>query len=93
MNDIQQLTVNSIRVLSAEAIDKANSGHPGLPLGSAAIGYTLFANNLVHNPKDPAFSTATALCSARVTARCSCIRFCTFSVTDLRWTISSRSVR
>lgn len=55
MNDIQQLTVNSIRVLSAEAIDKANSGHPGLPLGSAAIGYTLFANNLVHNPKDPAF--------------------------------------
>ena len=33
MNDIQQLTVNAIRVLSAEAIDKANSGHPGLPLG------------------------------------------------------------
>ena len=55
MNDIQQLTVNSIRVLSAEAIDKANSGHPGLPLGCAAIGYTLFANNLVHNPKDPKF--------------------------------------
>lgn len=55
MNDIQQLTVNSIRVLSAEAIDKANSGHPGLPLGCAAIGYTLFANNLVHNPTDPDF--------------------------------------
>ena len=55
MNDIQQLPVNSIRVLSAEAIDKANSGHPGLPLGCAAIGYTLFANNLVHNPKDPKF--------------------------------------
>lgn len=55
MNDIQQLSVNAIRVLSAEAIDKANSGHPGLPLGCASIGYTLFANNLVHNPKDPGF--------------------------------------
>lgn len=55
MNEIQQLTVNSIRVLSAEAIDKANSGHPGLPLGCAAIGYTLFANNLCHNPKNPGF--------------------------------------
>lgn len=55
MNDIQQLTVNAMRVLSAEAIDKANSGHPGLPLGCATIGYTLFANNLVHNPKNPDF--------------------------------------
>ncbi len=55
MNDIQKLTVNAIRVLSAEAIDKANSGHPGLPLGCASIGYTLFANNLVHNPKKPDF--------------------------------------
>lgn len=55
MKEIQQLTVNAIRVLSAEAIDKANSGHPGLPLGCAAIGYTLFADNLRHNPKDPAF--------------------------------------
>ena len=55
MNDIQKLTVDAIRVLSAEAIDKANSGHPGLPLGCAAIGYTLFADNLVHNPKNPTF--------------------------------------
>ena len=55
MNDIQQLTVNSIRVVSSEAIDKANSGHPGIVLGCAPIGYTLFANNLVHNPKNPDF--------------------------------------
>lgn len=55
MNEIQQLTVNALRVLSAEAIDKANSGHPGLPLGCAAIGYSLFADNLVHNPKNPEF--------------------------------------
>lgn len=55
MKDIQQLSVNAIRVLSAEAIDRSNSGHPGLPLGCATIGYTLFANNLVHNPKNPGF--------------------------------------
>lgn len=55
MKDVKQRTVDAIRVLSAEAIDKANSGHPGLPLGCATIGYTLFADNLVHNPKNPDF--------------------------------------
>jgi len=49
---VQQQTVNAIRVLSAEAIQKANSGHPGLPLGSAPIGYTLFADIMKYNPKD-----------------------------------------
>ena len=50
--NVQQQTVNAIRVLSAEAIQKANSGHPGLPLGSAPIGYTIFADFLKFNPKD-----------------------------------------
>lgn len=50
--DVRQLSVNAIRVLSAEAIQKANSGHPGLPLGSAPIGYTIFADFLKFNPKD-----------------------------------------
>ncbi len=54
MNEIQQLTVNAVRVLSSEAIDKANSGHPGLPLGCATIGYTLFTQ-LKHNPKNSRF--------------------------------------
>ncbi len=39
--DIRKTTINNIRVLSAEMIDKANSGHPGLPLGCAGIGYEL----------------------------------------------------
>ena len=54
MNNVQQTTVNAIRVLSSEAIDKANSGHPGLPLGCATIGYTLFSQ-MNHNPKNPKF--------------------------------------
>ena len=55
MNNIQQLTVNAIRALSSEGIDKANSGHPGLPLGCATIGYTLYSEILKHNPKHPDF--------------------------------------
>ena len=54
MTDLKQLTVNSIRVLSAEAIQKANSGHPGMPLGAAPIGYSIFTN-MVFNPKDTSF--------------------------------------
>ena len=50
---MKQLTINAIRILSAEAIQKANSGHPGLPLGSAPIAYTLYQNFLKFNNKDP----------------------------------------
>ncbi|MBS6643134.1 MAG: transketolase [Clostridiaceae bacterium] len=53
MNHIDKLSVNAIRVLSADAIQKANSGHPGLPLGCAPIGYELWANHMNHNPADP----------------------------------------
>lgn len=42
-----------MRVLAAEAIQKANSGHPGLPLGSAPMAYTLWADHMNHNPKNP----------------------------------------
>lgn len=50
---IDTKSVNSIRVLAADAIQKANSGHPGLPLGSAPMAYELWANHMNHNPKDP----------------------------------------
>ncbi len=46
-------TINAIRILSAEAIQKANSGHPGLPLGSAPIAYALWQNHLKFNNTDP----------------------------------------
>lgn len=53
MNNIDIKSVNSIRVLSADAIQKANSGHPGLPLGAAPAAYELWAKHMKHNPANP----------------------------------------
>ncbi|MGN9164736.1 transketolase [Tissierellaceae bacterium HCP3S3_D8] len=53
MMSIDQLTINTIRVLSADAIQRANSGHPGLPLGAAPMAYTLWGKVMNHNPKEP----------------------------------------
>lgn len=53
MSKIDNQLVNAIRILAADAVQKANSGHPGLPLGSAAMAYELWANHMNHNPKNP----------------------------------------
>ena len=52
---IDFLCINSIRTLSIDAVQKANSGHPGLPLGAAAFSYVLFQKHLRFNPKNPHF--------------------------------------
>lgn len=56
MKNIDTMSVNAIRVLSADGVQKANSGHPGLPLGSAAMAYELWAKHMKHNPADPKWS-------------------------------------
>lgn len=53
MRNIEEMSVNAIRILSADAIEKAKSGHPGLPLGCASAAYELWANQMNHNPADP----------------------------------------
>ncbi len=53
MSTIDNMSVNAIRVLAADAVQKANSGHPGLPLGSAAVAYELWAKEMKHNPANP----------------------------------------
>jgi transketolase len=51
--DVEQQSVNTIRTLSMDAIQKANSGHPGAPMGLAAAGYVLWTRVMRHNPKNP----------------------------------------
>ena len=51
--NIEQKSVNAIRVLAADEVQKANSGHPGLPLGCAPVAYELWGKHMNHNPKNP----------------------------------------
>lgn len=50
---IEQLSIDTIRTLSIDAIEKANSGHPGLPMGAAPMAYTLWSKIMKHNPNNP----------------------------------------
>lgn len=56
MKPIELKTVNAIRILSAEGVQKANSGHPGLPMGSAPLAYALWAKHLKFNPENVDFA-------------------------------------
>ena len=50
---VDELAINTVRTLSIDSIEKANSGHPGLPMGAAPMAYTLFAKFMNHNPSNP----------------------------------------
>ncbi|WP_234734176.1 transketolase [Tellurirhabdus bombi] len=50
---IEELGINTVRVLSADAVQKANSGHPGLPMGAAPMGHVLWAKTMNYNPENP----------------------------------------
>jgi len=52
-NTIENLSITTIRTLAIDAIEKAKSGHPGMPMGSAPMGYQLFAKTMNHNPENP----------------------------------------
>jgi transketolase len=51
--ELQDLCINTIRILSADAVQNANAGHPGMPMGAAAMAYTLWTQFLKHNPRNP----------------------------------------
>ena len=51
--ELDQLCINTIRTLSLDAVQKANSGHPGLPLGAAPMAYVLWTRFMRHNPRNP----------------------------------------
>ncbi|HWQ69519.1 MAG TPA: transketolase [Patescibacteria group bacterium] len=52
---LDRLCINTIRTLAMDGVQKANSGHPGLPMGAAAMAYTLWTRALRHNPTDPSW--------------------------------------
>lgn len=53
MSNIDTMSANAIRILAADAVQKAKSGHPGLPLGCASVAYELWGKHMKHNPKNP----------------------------------------
>lgn len=53
MNTADKKSIDAIKILSADAIEKAKSGHPGLPLGASPMAYELWAHHMKHNPADP----------------------------------------
>ncbi|HVY94161.1 MAG TPA: transketolase [Bryobacteraceae bacterium] len=53
---LENLCINTIRILSADAVQKANSGHPGMPMGAAAMAYTLWTKHMKYNPHNPSWA-------------------------------------
>jgi transketolase len=53
MTDLDQINVNTLRMLSADCVEKADSGHPGMPMGAAPMAYILWTRHLRHNPSNP----------------------------------------
>lgn len=54
--EFQKLAINTIRFLSADGVQQAKSGHPGLPMGAAPLAYAIWMRHLIHNPADPAWA-------------------------------------
>jgi transketolase len=52
-DDVDELCISAIRMLSIDAVQKANSGHPGMPMGAATMAYILWMRHLRHNPRNP----------------------------------------
>ena len=54
--DLHQSAINTIRFLAVDMVEKANSGHPGAPMGQAAMAYCLWTRHLRHDPANPAWA-------------------------------------
>jgi len=73
---LDERAINTIRFLSVDAVQKANSGHPGLPMGAAAPAYVLWTRFMRHNRRIRPGPTVTASSSPRATAPCFSTRCC-----------------
>ena len=72
---LEELCINTLRFLSADAVQNANSGHPGMPMGAAAMAYTLWTKYLKFNPKDPGWFDRDRFILSAGMARC-CFTVC-----------------
>jgi transketolase len=69
--------INTIRILSADAVQNANAGHPGMPMGAAAMAFTLWTRFLKHNPRNPQWFDRDRFVLSAETGRCCCTACCT----------------
>ena len=51
--ELDKSCIDTLRTLAVDAVQKANSGHPGMPMGAAPMAYALWTRHLKHNPRDP----------------------------------------
>ena len=76
---LDQLCINTIRTLSMDAVQKANSGHPGTPMALAPVAYHLWQNHLRYDPDEPSVAESRSLRAVGADMRrCCCIRCCTW---------------
>lgn len=67
---MSNLSVNAIRFLGVDAINQSNSGHPGVVMGAAPMGYTLFTRQMHVNPEVPNWLIVTVLFCQQVMVQC-----------------------
>jgi len=63
MSDLDQLSINTLRLLAVDAVEKAKSGHPGAPLACAPIAYLLYHKLMKHDPADPKWIDRDRFCT------------------------------
>ena len=82
---LDELCVNTIRTLSIDAVQKANSGHPGLPLGAAPMAYILWTHFLKHNPANPQWYDRDRFVLSAGMDRCCFTVYCISPVMPFPW--------
>ncbi len=79
------LSINTLRFLSVDAVQKANSGHPGMPMGCAPIAYILYSKVMKHNPANPHWFNRDRFILSNGHGICFYILFFTCAVTKFLW--------
>jgi transketolase len=82
---LDQLCINTIRMLAVDAVEKAKSGHPGMPMGTAALAYVLWTRFLKHNPANPQWPDRDRFVLSADMVPCCCTVYCISQDTTCPW--------